>query len=67
MLVLSRKCGEEIVVGENIHITVLGVHRGHVRLGMTAPREVAIRRTELDASTGARPAIGGRVDDAGRR
>jgi len=46
MLVLSRRPGEEICVGD-ITITVLGVHGHRVRLGLTAPPEVTIKRSEL--------------------
>jgi carbon storage regulator len=47
MLVLSRKPGEEIVIGKNIRLTVLGVRGSQVRLGVTAPTDVHIRREEL--------------------
>ena len=48
MLVLSRKQGEEIVIGDNICITVVEVSGGRVRLGLTAPADVPILRKELD-------------------
>ena len=47
MLVLSRKLGEKIVIGENICITVIDIDRGKIRLGIEAPREVPIFRKEL--------------------
>jgi carbon storage regulator len=47
MLVLSRKLGEKIYIGENICITVVDIDRGKIRLGIEAPREVAIYRQEL--------------------
>lgn len=47
MLVLSRKLGEKICIGENIFITVVDVERGKVRLGIDAPRDVPIYRQEL--------------------
>ena len=47
MLVLSRKPGEEIVIGNNIRLTVLAIDGGRVRLGFTAPAEVPILRYEL--------------------
>ena len=47
MLVLSRKPGDEIVIGGNIRVRVLEVCGNTVRLGLTAPREVAIRRGEI--------------------
>ena len=47
MLVLSRKQGEEIVIGSNVYITVLAVRGNRVKLGITAPREVVVERSEL--------------------
>ena len=47
MLVLTRKLGEEIVVGEGIRITVVKLDGQRVRLGIDAPQEVSIRRTEV--------------------
>ena len=47
MLVLSRKPGEEIVIGDNIRLTVVAIRGNQVRLGITAPPDVAIRREEL--------------------
>src|SRR3954451_5398919 len=47
MLVLSRKLGEKIYIGENICITVVDIDRGKIRLGIEAPRDVPIYRQEL--------------------
>ena len=47
MLVLSRKLGEKIFIGENICITVVDIDRGKIRLGIEAPRDVPIFRQEL--------------------
>ena len=47
MLVLSRKLGEKIYIGDNICITVVDIDRGKIRLGIEAPRDVAIYRQEL--------------------
>ena len=47
MLVLSRKENEQLVIGENIVVTVVRVAGGKVRLGIEAPIEVSIRRNEL--------------------
>ncbi len=47
MLVLSRKLGEKIFIGENICITVVDIDRGKIRLGIEAPREVSVVRAEL--------------------
>ena len=47
MLVLSRKPGESIVIDEKITITVLEVHSNQIRIGIEAPKEIPILRTEL--------------------
>lgn len=55
MLVLSRKLGEKIFIGENICITVVDIDRGKIRLGIEAPRNVPIYRQELLPLAGQRP------------
>jgi carbon storage regulator len=47
MLVLSRKRGEVVVIGENIEVTVLEVHGDRVKLGLRGPAEVPFRREEI--------------------
>lgn len=47
MLVLSRKTGERIAIGGNVELTVVSVAGGKVKLGLSAPPDVAIRRAEL--------------------
>jgi carbon storage regulator len=47
MLVLSRKCGERIVIGPNIELTVMNIRKTRVRLAIDAPQEMAIYRQEL--------------------
>ena len=47
MLALSRKKGETIVIGDGIRITVLEVQGNSTRLGISAPREVSVMRSEL--------------------
>ena len=47
MLVLSRKAGEQIVIGPKIRVTVLEIQNGRVRLGFAAPRELPIHRQEV--------------------
>ncbi|MGB2421643.1 MAG: carbon storage regulator CsrA, partial [Porticoccaceae bacterium] len=44
MLILTRRVGESLVIGENITITVLGVKGNQTRLGVNAPREVSVHR-----------------------
>ncbi len=72
MLVLSRKPGEQIRVGENITITVVEVRGNRIKLGIEAPRSVDVVRSELErqprppqgkASTG-RPAANVAADNA---
>ena len=47
MLVVSRKVGERILIGENVVVTVVKVGNGGVRIGIEAPREMAVIREEL--------------------
>lgn len=47
MLVLSRKPNESVIIGENIVVTVIEVRGDKVRLGIQAPREVAVHRQEV--------------------
>ena len=49
MLILTRKPNEEIIINGNIRMRVLSVHGGRIRLGIDAPADVAIRRSELSA------------------
>ena len=49
MLVLTRRIGEEIVIGGNIRVTVVAVEGNKVRLGITAPRDIAVDREEVHA------------------
>lgn len=47
MLVLSRKQGESIIIGNDIVVTVLEVRPDHIRLGIDAPRSVSVHREEV--------------------
>jgi carbon storage regulator len=47
MLVLTRKVGEEIVIGDDIRITVLASRGDKVRIGISAPKEVVVDRQEI--------------------
>jgi len=47
MLILTRRIGESIIIGDNIVINVLGVRGLQVRLGIEAPREVSVHREEI--------------------
>jgi carbon storage regulator CsrA len=50
MLVLSRKIGEQIQVGDNIRLTVVALCVNCVRLGIAAPADIRVLRPELDPS-----------------
>lgn len=50
MLVLSRRPGERILIGDNIAITVVRIGPSSVRLGIDCPKDVSIRRSELVAA-----------------
>lgn len=47
MLVLSRKIGETFIIGEDVEVMVTQIGKGRVRLGISAPRNVEVRRGEL--------------------
>ncbi|NOR41650.1 MAG: carbon storage regulator CsrA [Gammaproteobacteria bacterium] len=47
MLILTRKTGETLMVGDDVTVTVLDVRGNQVRIGINAPREVAVHREEI--------------------
>ncbi|MBU8934553.1 MAG: carbon storage regulator CsrA [candidate division Zixibacteria bacterium] len=47
MLILTRRLGESITIGDNIKISVLGIHGRQVRIGIEAPPEVVVHREEI--------------------
>ncbi|HRP87413.1 MAG TPA: carbon storage regulator CsrA [Gammaproteobacteria bacterium] len=47
MLILTRRVGETVVIGDEVQVTVLGVKGNQVRLGVTAPRDVSVHRQEI--------------------
>lgn len=47
MLILTRRVGETLMIGDDITVTVLGVKGNQVRVGVNAPRDVAVHREEI--------------------
>ena len=47
MLILTRRVGETLMVGDDITVTVLGVKGNQVRIGVNAPKEVAVHREDI--------------------
>jgi carbon storage regulator len=47
VLVLTRRIGEKIVIGDNVTVTILGAKGNQIRIGIDAPREVKVNREEI--------------------
>ena len=47
MLILTRRVGETVMIGDSVTVTVLGVKGNQVRLGVNAPKDVAVHREEI--------------------
>ena len=47
MLILTRRVGETLMIGDDVSVTVLGVKGNQVRIGVNAPKEVAVHREEI--------------------
>jgi carbon storage regulator len=47
MLILTRRVGETVMIGDDVTVTVLGVKGNQVRVGVNAPRDVAVHREEI--------------------
>ncbi len=47
MLVLTRKIGETLVIGDNITVIILGIKENQVRIGINAPKDISVHRKEI--------------------
>ena len=47
MLILTRKIGESLLIGDDVEITVLSIRGSQVKLGVKAPKEIAVHREEI--------------------
>jgi carbon storage regulator len=72
MLILTRRVGETVMIGNEVTVTVLGVKGNQVRIGVNAPKDVAVHREEIyerikreeDGEPGALRSVAKVVDDA---
>lgn len=64
MLILTRRVGETLMIGDEVTVTVLGVKGNQVRIGVNAPRDVAVHREEIYERIKREQAEGGQIAGA---
>ena len=47
MLILTRRVGESLIIGDEVNVTVLGIKGNQVRIGVNAPKDVSVHREEI--------------------
>ena len=67
MLILTRRVGETLMIGDSVTVTILGVKGHQVRVGITAPKDVAVHREEIFQRIGKEPAPGDETQGGGGR
>jgi carbon storage regulator len=67
MLILTRRVGETVMIGNEVTVTVLGVKGNQVRIGVNAPKDVAVHREEIYERIKREGQVAGRGAASGRR